>query len=222
MKINQIYDLTRPLFHNCPGWPGFMLTETELVMCQPQDQCQVERVNALTHVATHADSPVHWIENGDKMEDVSIDTWIGEGVVLDLTGREPKSAITYDDLEQAGKHVKEGDIIALWTGWQKYYGYNAMYLKDWPSIDESGANWIVEHGVKCAGCDTLGIERFGFPEGSALVHYKLLGEGVCILEELNLEEIGPMGDKRWLFCWQPVLLKGAGGSFARAVAMDVE
>ena len=222
MKINKVYDLTRPLYHNCPGWPGFDLTVVNKVLYQPQDMCTVEKVTSLTHVGTHADTPVHWYEDAEGMEDISADTWIGEGVVVNVIDKDPKAPITYEDLEKAGRHVKAGDIMALRTGFAKYYGFNSNYLKDWPAINESGAKWIVERGVKLVGCDTLGIESFYFPEGGPLVHKELLGAKICIVEELNLEEIAPFGDKRWLFCWLPILLKGAGGSFTRAVAMDVE
>jgi kynurenine formamidase len=223
MKVKKIYDLTRPLYHNCPGWPGFALTDVQYAMVSPQDMCQVEKVTSLTHVATHADTPLHFHECAESMDQVPVDQWIGEGVVINMLGKEPKAPITYEDLEKHGKHVREGDMVALRTGYQKYYGFTQNYLKDWPAVDESGAQWLVDRKVKVYGCDTLGIESFYFPEGGPKAHKKILGAKICIVEELFLEEIGEFGeDKRWFFCWLPTLLKGAGGSFVRAVAMDVE
>ena len=220
MAIKKIFDLTRPLYHNCPIWPGLPMTEVNKHSFIPQDKCTVEKVCSLSHVATHADVPAHFCENAETMDQMDVSTWIGEGVVVNVTGKKPREPITYEDLDKAGKHVKKGDIMALRTGYAKYYGFNQNYLKDWPAINEDGAKWIVERGVKVVGCDSIGIESFYFPEGGN-VHCTLLGAKVCIVEELNFEEIAEYGEKRWLFCWLPMLLKGAGGAFVRAVAIDI-
>lgn len=222
MDIKKVYDLSRPLYHNCPGWPGFELTKVDKFMFKPQDMATVEKVSSLTHVATHADTPYHFFEDGATMDQVPAEAWVGEGVVIDVSNKGDKEFITYEDLDKAGAHVKKGDIVALRTGYAKYYGFNKKYLYDWPAIDESGAKWMVEHGVKVVGCDTLGVESFGFPAGGPVVHQTLLGSKILIVEELNLEEIVQFGSKRWLFCWLPLLLKGSGGCFTRAVAIDIE
>ncbi|NLS45425.1 MAG: cyclase family protein [Firmicutes bacterium] len=222
MKIKKVYDLSRPLYHNCPGWPGFELTKVEKFMFKPQDMATVERVTSLTHVATHADTPLHFFEDGSPMDKVPAGTWVGEGVVVDVPGKKDKEFITYDDLDKAGAHVKEGDIVALRTGYGQYYGFNRKYLYDWPAIDKTGAEWMVERKVKVIGCDTIGIESYGFPAGGPVVHQTLLRANIMIVEELNLEEIVKFGTKRWLFCWLPILLQNAGGCFTRAVAIDVE
>ncbi|MGI5850196.1 MAG: cyclase family protein [Christensenellales bacterium] len=223
MKIKKIFDLSRPLYHNCPGWPGSDLAEVHKVMYLPHDMCNMEKVSAFTHTGTHADSPLHFFEDAESMDQIDVSTWVGEGVVLDLAHKERKAPITYEDLDKAGKHVKKGDIIAIRTGTDKYYGYNHNYMQDWPAINEDGAKWIVERGVKVVGVDSFGIETFHLPEGMpAKTHLTILGAKICIVEELNLEEIAQYGEKRWLFCWLPILIKGAGGSFVRAIAMDIE
>lgn len=222
MKVKKIYDLSLPLYHNCPGWPGLPLAEVQKSHFQPQEVFTVEKVTAHTHTGTHADAPIHFFEDAESIDKIDVSEWIGEGVVVDVSGKAPKAQITYEDLEKAGKHVKKGDIIALRTGYAKYFGYNQNYLKDWPAINDEAAKWIVERGVKLVGCDTIGIESYYFPEGAGKAHRTLLGAKICIVEGLNLEEIAKQGDRRWMFCWLPVLIKGAGGSFVRAVAMDVE
>jgi len=111
--------------------------------------------------------------------------------------------------------------MALRTGYAKYYGFSNNYLKDWPAVNENGDRWIVERGVKVLGCNSIGIESF-YSADVGNVHHSILGTGICIVEELNLEDIADYGEKRWFFCWLPVLIKGAGGSFVRAVAKDFE
>ena len=221
MKVKKVYDLTYPLYHNCLGLEGAPLPQVEVFQWQPRDLCTMEMVTFPTHVVTHADVPMHFIEGAKPLEEIPAETWIGEGVMVDVPGKEPNMPITYEDLDRWGAHVRPGDIMALRTGDAQYYGRNRRYMKDYPAINVSGAKWIVERGVKVVGCDTYGIENFGLPDSGARVHQTLLGAGVCIVEQINLEEIAPFGEKRWMFCWLPMLIKGAGGSLVRAVAMDV-
>lgn len=223
MNIKKVYDLSRPLYHNCPGWPDFELAKVERFMFQPHDIANVEKITSLTHVATHADAPFHFLgETGKTLDQVPVNVWVGEGVLVNVQGKGDKEFITYEDLERAGSHVKAGDIVALRTGYGQYYGFTRKYLYDWPAVDESGAKWLVERGVKVVGVDTLGIESYGFPKGGPVVHETILGAGIMIVEELNLEEIAPLGNKRWFFCWLPILLRDSGGCFVRAIAIDLE
>ena len=136
-----------------------------------------------------------------------------------MSHKKDKEAITSSDLEQKASHVCNGDILMLYTGWGKYRGFNEKYLKDWPSVDKSGAEWIVKRGVKIVGTDGLGIQMYGFSEKSE-IHDTILRAEIPIVEEVNLEGIAPFGEKRWFFICLPLLLKSTGGVFARVIAID--
>jgi len=221
MKIKKVYDLTQELYHNCPGWPDFPPPVMVSMLYIGRDGCNVEKfVDINTHTATHIDAPSHWIPDGKTHDQIPVDTWIGEGVVVDMTHKKDKEAITDKDLEKKASHVKSGDIVMIYTGRDIYRGFNEKYLKDWPSIDKSGAEWVVRKNVKIIGTDGLGIEMYGFKE--PLVHTTLLKAEIPIIEELYLEEIAKMGQKRWLFICLPLKIRGAGGAFARVIAIDEE
>lgn len=220
MKFEKIYDLSVPIYHNCPEWPDFPLTVVERMMFIPHDIANVEKLTTPTHVGTHVDVPYHMFEEGKTLDQIPVETWVGEGVVINLSFKKDKEFITEADMEKAGSHVKRGDIVVLYTGYGKYRGYNRKYQYDWPALNESGAKWLVACGVKFVGVDTLGIERYGFPEGGPVVHKAILGVDIPIVEELKLDEIAQKGDKRWLFVCLPILLKGAGGCAARMIAID--
>jgi kynurenine formamidase len=218
MKIKKVYDLTHPLYHNCPGWPDFPPPTIERMLFIPRDICNVEKLYINTHTGTHVDAPYHFFPDGKTLDQVPVDTWIGEGIVVDMSHKKDKESITADDLEKAASHMIKDDIVMLYTGRGKYRGFNQKYLKDWPSVNESGAKWLVEHGAKIIGTDGLGIEMYGFEK--PVVHSLILGAGIPIVEEVYLEEIAPMGNKRWLFICLPLLLKDAGGCLARVIAID--
>ncbi|MBN2323513.1 MAG: cyclase family protein [Spirochaetes bacterium] len=220
MNIKKVYDLTQPLYHNCPGWPDFPPPTVERMLFIPRDICNVERIEINTHTGTHIDVPYHFVHDGVTLDKVPVETWVGEGIVVDVSYKKDKEAITPDDLEKQAAHVKKDDIVMLYTGRGKHRGFNETYLKNWPSVGQEGAQWLVDKGARIIGIDGLGIEMYGFSE--PVVHRTILGAGVLVIEELYLEDIVSMGKKRWLFVCLPLLLKDAGGCLARVIAMDVE
>lgn len=218
MKINKVYDLTHQLYHNCPGWPDFPPPTIEKMLFIPHDIANVEKMIINTHTGTHVDVPYHFFPDGDTLDKIPVETWLGEGVVVNMSHKKDREVIGATDLDERAKHVRDGDIAMIYTGRGKYRGFNERYLKNWPSIDESGARWFVDRKVKMIGTDGLGIEMYGFTEPA--VHRTILGAGIPVVEEVYLEEIAPLGDRRWFFVCLPLLLKDAGGCLARVIAID--
>jgi arylformamidase len=218
MNIKKVYDLTQQLYHNCPGWPDFAPPTVERMLFIPRDICNVERIDMNTHTGTHIDVPYHFVHDGATLDEVPVETWVGEGVVVDVSYKKDKEPITPEDLEKHAAHMKKDDIAMLYTGRGKLRGFNETYLKNWPSVEKEGAQWLVDRGAKIIGIDALGIEMYGFSDPA--VHRTILGAGIPIIEELYLEDIAGMGTKRWLFVCLPLLLKDAGGCLARVIAMD--
>lgn len=221
MNIKKMYDLTHPLYHNCPGWPDFEPPTINRMLYPPKGEANVELMTINTHTGTHIDVPYHFCPDKDTLEKVPLERFVGEGVVVDVSYKEDKEAITGKDLEKHASHVRKGDIMMLYTGRGSDRGFTSRYMKDWPAPDESGAQWIVDKGVNMVGTDSLGMEMYGFPpDGVPVVHPILLGAEVLIAEEVYLEEVAKLGDKRLYYICLPLLLKGAGGCLARIIAFE--
>ena len=77
-------------------------------------------------------------------------------------------------------------------------------------LDEAGARRLLAAGVRLVGVDTMSIE----PEGADALHRFLLGAGVVIVENLDLEGVRP-GEYE-LLCL-PLRLDQADGSPARVI-----
>ena len=221
MKIKKVFDLTQPLYHDCPCWPDLDPPKVNRMLFIPAADANVEMLKTNTHTATHIDAPYHKLSDGKKIDQIPVDNWIGEGIVADVSNVGDKELITTDMLEKAASHMSENDIVMLHTGWSRYRGFNRKYLKDFPALSEDGARWLMDRKPRLVGTDALSIDLYDLPEGSGPVaHYVILGAGVPIIEELYLEEIAKMGNKRWMFFCLPILLAGAGGSLARVIATD--
>ena len=219
MKFKKIYDLTQPFYHNCPGWPDFAPPKVERMLYIPKDVCNVETMEFNTHTATHIDAPYHFLPDGKALDQIPVERFIGEGIVLDLRFKKENEFITVEDLEKVGSKIKKGDIVMLATGFGKARGFNHKYLKNFPAINGKAAQWLVDRQINILGVDTLGVETYGFPEGP-LVHRTLLGAEILILEELFLEPLFSAATQRFTFICLPILLKDAGGCLARVVAVE--
>jgi len=106
LKIKAIYDLTwnisNKIYHPS-GSPSFELYETF-----EKEGCQTSRVRMSLHTGTHLDSPAHFIKGGKSIDQIPINHFIGEGIVLDLSkkyGPEygANQSITVKDLIEAEK-----------------------------------------------------------------------------------------------------------------------
>lgn len=157
------------------------------------------------HLGTHVDAPLHMIKDGETMDYFGLDKVFSPARVLDLTDVE--DGITAADLE--GKGVETGKVILLKTknSFEERIN-NFIYL------EENGARYLVEMGVKGVGIDTPGIERD--QEGHP-THKLLLGNGIFIVEGLVLRDV-PAGAYTLLLA--PLKIAGVEASLARAFLLE--
>ena len=195
-----------------------------------------ENVNAITHTGTHLDAPWHFGptaggEPAKTIEQVPLEWCMGNGVVLDLTHKQPSDHITTDDIKAALDKIsytlKPLDIVLLHTGADKKLG-GVEYLSAHPGMTREATLWILDQGVKVIGIDGYGFDR---PFLSMLMDHKAgkahsLWPGhfagrereYCHIEKLaNLDKIPtPTG---FTVCVFPVLIENASAGWCRAVAV---
>ena len=167
------------------------------------------------------------------------DLLVNRGVLLDVArmiqgDSSPLPAtfeITAAHLEQAAKrqHVKlkKGDTVFIRTGWGQYFKANSgLYAgasSPGPSLD--GANFLIKHGARVVGDDTLTFEMRPpivtsptfqvFP-----VHMRLIADsGIYIIENLNLEELSHAKAYEFAVVVPPLKILGGTGSAVRVFAL---
>lgn len=165
----QIIDCTMVVSNKM--WRGiwrvsFGVREWDLVEVEGTRMKKIETdMHMNVHTATHIDSPLHFIEGGPTIDEIPIDRCFGEAAVVDLTSKRERDQITATDMEERGKHVKEGDIVLLKTGWtERNAGGNTEkmeglpldwnYWKNGPYPTKSMAEWMVNKKVKAVGFDS--------------------------------------------------------------------
>ena len=170
------------------------------------------------------------------------DLLVNRGILLDVATMiqgdssplPPNFEITAAHLEQAAKHqhvrLKQGDTVFIRTGYGPLFKSNPSVYADpnaspGPSVD--GANFLIKHGARVVGDDTLTFEMRppiinpGKPNFQVFpVHMRLIADsGIYIIENLNLEELAEAKAYEFVVVVPPLRILGGTGSALRAFAL---
>jgi arylformamidase len=203
----KLIDVSVPIDPALPTYPGntpFSLESIKRIA--NGDSSNVSTLHMSVHGGTHVDAPRHFFDKGAGAESLPLDLLCGRARVIELTTR---SGITAQDL--AGLDLREDVRLLLKTHNSRLWG-SPEFHKEFIGVTESGARFLVDHGVKVVGVDYLSVEPFKTPGAPA--HHILLGSGTIVIEGLNLRDVEPGSYE--MFCL-PLALVGSDGAPARVV-----
>lgn len=211
--MNSSYiDISFPISNKLPKWPGSVGFNIDWHMTMPDDTNNLSSFSIDSHLGTHLDAPLHFVNEGKSIENLDLNKLIGETYVLEI--RNIKS-ITYQVLEKSCVPTNCKKLL-IKTDNQFYWESELEdFQEDFASIDSTGAKWIIERGIHLVGIDYLSIQRFyDGPE----THQILLENEVVIVETLDLRNV----DQGWfeLICL-PMKIKGLEGSPVRAILKPI-
>jgi len=175
------------------------------------------------HAYTHLDAPLHMVGADKKsITDYPLDYFIGEASLIDVP-RGKNEPISGKDLEKAGKHCKDGDIVFIRTGWlEKMWGKDEFPQS--PYLTDDAAEWLVKLKARIAGYDFLEdypirdlFQNTRVPTEAFSVHQILLRNGVLNLEYAN--NLSAIEIKRFFVFAPPIRLQGLDGAPCRPVAV---
>lgn len=223
MKGYKVTDLSHPVEVGMPT-PGALPRTGIWDCCRLEwgDQVNCQALLIAEHAGTNCDAPYHVMDDGETLDQMPVDAFMGPAIRVDMRHVPEKGVITKQELqaweEKSGISIQQGDIVVLWTGFEdKYWKPKptvAKVLKQRPSLGLDAAQYLVDKKIAAIGMDA------GSPDvtGTDLpVHRLLLGSGVLIIESLaNLDQIP---DAKFAFIALPLNIKKGSGCPARAVAV---
>jgi arylformamidase len=206
----KFYDISLAISNDMPTWPGNPIVTLRRIQDMAKgDPVTVSQLHLGAHTGTHVDAPMHFIQGGNGVDSLNLDVMMGRCEVRRVP--DEVRSITAEVLNSLP--IPHGAIrLLLRTSnsdiWAR--GEN-KFQKEFVAIDPSGAQWLVDRGVKLIGIDYLSIAPF---KNGAPTHNILLGGGIIPIEGLNLSQIDPGG--YFLYCL-PLKLKNADGAPARVL-----
>jgi kynurenine formamidase len=197
----------------------------------------VDTLTLSTPAGTHVDAPWHYspVSEGKKartIDEMPLEWFYGDGVVLDMQHKPRGSAVTVDDLKEAlkgiGYTLKPGNIVLIQTGADKYWG-TPEYLEAGCGMTRESTLWLIGQGIRVMGTDAWGWDRpfwaireeFQKTGDKSIIwggHYAGIEKEYCHIEKLaNLDKLPrPFGFK--IACF-PIKIVGGSGGWSRVVAI---
>ena len=197
----------------------------------------VEHVNMTTHSGTHMDAPYHYhpTMNGGEpawtIDQVPLEWFMGDGVVVDFSDKEDGYVATVEDFEayfsMIGYEPKEGNILLLHTDAMEAWGTPA-YLGKGCGVSRKATLWLIQQGIHVMGTDawswdaplSMIAKEYAKSKDSSLIwqgHFAGIDAAYCHMEKLtNLDKLPKFGFK--IICF-PIKVEKAGGGWTRPVAV---
>jgi arylformamidase len=211
----QMYDISLPVLPGMPVWPGDPPVELERfsdMACG--DECNVSRLACSVHTGTHVDAPLHFFQHGASVEQLSLDVLIGPALVVECADVDAITAAYLDALAMPADTTR---LLFKTRNSRLWSQPESSFRSDFVALTNDAAAWVVAHGIRLVGIDSLSIQLFH--DSDSQTHQRLLEAGVVIVEGLNLCEIAQPGV--YQFVCLPLKLVGSDGAPARAVLMEL-
>lgn len=201
------------------------------------EMLSLEIVHSSVHMGTHVDAPFHYGSTCEgkpakQIMDVPLEWCYGPGVRLDFTHLKFPQSIGKKEIEDALKKInytlKPMDIVLLYTGGDKLLGTDD-YVNKYVGATPDAVEYLLDHGIKMMGIDTIGLDRPCFlmfkeflstKDKSKIWPSHFLGRR---REYCHMERLGSLGaipkDFGFTVSCLPVKVRGAGAGWARVVAL---
>lgn len=145
------------------------------------DKVTMSRIEMNSHDGTHIDAPLHFIYGGNTIDNMPLDTTVGPARVIEIKDR---VSIKVTELEPY--NIQPGERIVFKTK----NSPKAYEKKDDPGryiyIDTGAARYLADRNVRMVGMDYITIGNNDDPKNLKDTHDILLGNGVYIIEGLDL------------------------------------
>ena len=216
MRIKQIVDLSVNVTSDTPVYPGDPKPHFCSAANIEEHGFNVSQLDMGSHTGTHVDAPYHITPGGKKIDEVSLDHFAGEGIVLDVTDKSPGAGITIGDIKEDLDKVQPGTIVLFHTGWDAHLGSELYFNHPYLSIEL--VQELLDRGVKTFFIDALNIDP---PNGESFQAHDAITAVNGIIGEnfTNLRSINFASPFITAF---PLKLAGIDGSPIRAVAMELD
>lgn len=162
------------------------------------------------HVGTHIDAPLHFLEGAPGVDQLPLDRFIGQGVVIRAGDGDTASVLGPEVCR--GVDLAAADFVLFDTGWDRHWG-TERYYREWSYLSPELAELLAGSGLKGVGLDTPSLDPFNGQEA----HDICAPAGLINLE--NLANLGSLPARGFTLLALPLKLEGTEASPVRAMAM---
>jgi arylformamidase len=176
-----------------PGLPGPRVTphltrEASRQVYAAGTEFSIDEMRLVGNTGTYVDSPYHRYADGVDLAGLPLDSLADLPTAVVRTIGTSSRAV---DVRAVAAVEVAGRAVLLHTGGDAGWG-TPQYAEQAPYLTEAGARWLVEHGARLVGIDSVNIDDIADKRRPA--HTLLLGAGIPVVEHLTgLDQLPPTG-----------------------------
>ena len=155
----KIVDLSHLMNVHTPGWVGYAGNQMYYAQNLQTKMIVAQRIDSALHVGTHIDGAMHGTDGMGDMASYAMDFLVGPGAVVDISQHmDDWGVITPAMLEAAPVEIRDGDILIIHTGWQRFWeGRPQQDLVRYFCMHPGGGiellEWMLKRKIKWFGID---------------------------------------------------------------------
>ncbi len=165
--MKRLVDLTQPWGDRMPTWPQFASIEVTDITTHQRDRKSTMLVKTNMHTGTHIDAPSHYWETGRDLGRIELSELYGTALVIDLrpiTGPGVTTVLPTSRPRPPGESIRDGDIVVLYTGWDKYNWTkptrdDVTYFDRHPGPQPEVIDHLIGKRIKWIGADMASIDH---------------------------------------------------------------
>ena len=190
----MIIDISQEVF-SCKVFPGDPAPASQRVLSIDEgDICNLTSFSMCAHNGTHVDAPFHFLPDGNTIEKVDLDAFVGDCYVARHEGN-----VTADDAANILKRAQAAGAP------------ERILIAGKATVTEEAARIFVQSKIKLIGNES---QTVGPEDAPMEVHKILLGADVVLLEGIVLSDVA---EGKYFLSAAPLNLAGCDGAPCRAV-----
>ena len=215
-KIKKIVDLSWEFTADTPIYPGDPEPSVTVATTLENEGYNLSTLVMGTQTGSHVDAPYHFSNEGATIDQMELDFFLGDAIVVRVTDKKAEEAITMEDIEPYKEQITPGKIVLFNTNWYKKRGTEEFFHH--PYVNGEVAHYLVEQGVRFIGIDTINADQTGgteFPVHDLFSEKRLkIGENWAYFDRIDFENPYIIAI--------PMKVVGCDGSPVRAIAVEWE
>ena len=189
----MIIDISQEVF-SCKVFPGDPAPASQRILSIEQgDICNLTSFSMCAHNGTHVDAPFHFLPDGNTIEKIDLEAFVGDCYVARFEGN-----LTADDAANILEKVKA-------VGASK-----RILIAGKAIVTAEAARVFAQEKIKLIGNES---QTVGPEDAPMEVHLILLGANIVLLEGIVLTDVD---EGKYFLCAAPLNLGGCDGAPCRA------
>lgn len=196
----KIFDISQEVF-SCKVFPGDPSPEKKTMLSiKNGDVCNLTAFSMCAHNGTHVDAPYHFLDDGNTIDKVDLDRFIGYAYVAEHYGD-----INAEDAERIIATAKTCDLRSS----------ERILIKGKATVTKEAADVFASSQLKLFGNES---QTVGPEDAPMEVHLIMLGAKIVLLEGIRLDGVS---EGVYILNAAPINLGGTDGAPCRATLMKM-